>query len=222
MTNHPPTMTHVYFMPGMAASPLIFEHIELPKDQFTIHLMDWIMPLSKEPLTAYCERLLPQIIHKNPVLVGVSFGGMVVQELAALIGVAKVIIISSAKSEKEFPRRMRLSSKTGLHKWLPTRLIENFDTLANYSMGIAPKKIDLYKKYLNMNKSEYLDWALDTIVNWKQEHVLDNIVHIHGDADPIFPIKYIQNCIIVAGGTHVMIINRHRWFNENLPKIICQ
>ena len=26
-------LTHVYLMPGMAANPSIFEHIELPEDQ---------------------------------------------------------------------------------------------------------------------------------------------------------------------------------------------
>ncbi|GAK94248.1 conserved hyperthetical protein [Nonlabens ulvanivorans] len=39
---------------------------------------------------------------------------------------------------------------------------------------------------------------------------------------PIFPIKYITKAMIVPGGTHIMIINRFRWFNDNLPQIILQ
>ncbi|WP_346222355.1 hypothetical protein [Nonlabens xylanidelens] len=62
--------------------------------------------------------------------------------------------------------------------------------------------------------------GLDTILNWEQEEPLLNSIHIHGDEDPIFPIKYIKDCIIVPGGTHIMIINRFRWFNEHLPDII--
>ncbi|MEP2968389.1 MAG: alpha/beta hydrolase, partial [Nonlabens ulvanivorans] len=38
----------------------------------------------------------------------------------------------------------------------------------------------------------------------------------------IFPIKYIKNVTIVPYGTHIMIINRFRWFNDNLPQIISQ
>ena len=32
---------HVYLMPGMAASPKIFEHIKLPENQFKIHLLSY-------------------------------------------------------------------------------------------------------------------------------------------------------------------------------------
>jgi pimeloyl-ACP methyl ester carboxylesterase len=213
-------MKQVYLMPGMAASPLIFEHIKLPADAYELHYIDWLTPLEKEPLVTYCKRLLPQILHENPVLIGVSFGGIIVQELAKLISVEKLIIISSVKSISEFPRRMRFSKKTGLHRVLPTSFIENFDSLAKYGMRIAPKKIEMYKKYLHRNDRQYLDWALETIIHWDQEKPPVGIIHIHGEKDPIFPIKYIIDCIIVPEGTHVMIINRYRWFNENLPKII--
>ncbi|MEO9954762.1 alpha/beta hydrolase [Nonlabens sp.] len=213
-------MKHVYLMPGMAASPLIFENLKLPEKDFTIHNLEWIIPKVKEPLTTYVARLLEHVKHENPVLIGVSFGGVIVQEMAKQIDVDKVILISTVKSKKEFPRRMRFSKVTKLHKILPTRLVENFDLLVKYNPGFAPKKIELYKKYLSVNNRIYLNWALDTILNWDQEEPLLNSIHIHGDEDPIFPIKYINDCIIVPGGTHIMIINRFRWFNDHLPDII--
>jgi pimeloyl-ACP methyl ester carboxylesterase len=208
-------------MPGMAASPLIFEHIKLPSDKFTLHHMDWIMPRSRsETLYDYCYRLTDQIHHEHPVLIGVSFGGIVVQELAKMVNASKTIIISSTKTFKEFPRRMRFSKTTQAHKILPTSLMENFEMYAKFAMGIAPKKVEMYQKYLNMNNGLYLDWALNALINWDQEEPLENIIHIHGDKDPVFPIKYIGDCITVPDGTHVMIVNRFRWFNENLPEII--
>lgn len=213
-------MKQVYFMPGMAASDLIFENINLPVDQFQMHFMHWIIPEKKESLSDYCTRLLEQISHENPILIGVSFGGIIVQEIAKQIDIDQLIIISSVKSNQEFPRRMRFSQRTGFHKILPTGLVVSFETLLKYSFGIAPKRLELYQKYLSMNDKRYLDWALDTIVNWDQEEPLDKIIHIHGDEDPVFPIKYIENCTVIEKGTHIMIINRFRWFNENLPKII--
>lgn len=213
-------MKHVYLMPGMAASPLIFEHIKLPEDEFTMHHMEWLMPEKKESLTTYCVRLLEQVKHERPVLIGVSFGGIIVQEMARLMEVDKLIIISSVKSIKEFPKRVLFTRSLGLLKILPTSLIGNFEGLSKYVKRIAPKKIALYKRYLGVDKSEYLDWALDAMVNWDQKNAPKNIIHIHGDQDHIFPIKYIEKCLIIKGGTHVMIINRYRWFNENLPKII--
>ncbi len=210
----------VYFMPGMAASPQIFEYIKLPSKQFDVHLMEWILPVKNESIRDYCIRLLDQIKHEYPVLIGVSFGGVIVQELSKLLPVKKMIIISSVKSSKEFPRRMRLSKATHLHKALPTTLIKHFGTIASYSKILAPKKIEMYNKYLSVNDPLYMDWALNTIINWDQEKAPDNLIHIHGDSDPVFPIKYIENCITVEGGTHVMIINRFRWFNEHLPQLI--
>ena len=86
---------HVYFMPGMAASSAIFEHIILPNDIFEIHLMEWILPNLNEPLLDYAKRVATQIKHQNIVLIGVSFGGVLVQEIATFITVKKLIIIFS-------------------------------------------------------------------------------------------------------------------------------
>lgn len=213
-------MKQIYFMPGMAASDLIFENIKLPTDQFEVHFMHWIIPEKNEPLTSYCSRLIEQIAHNNPVLIGVSFGGIIVQEIARQIDIDKLIIISSVKTSNEFPRRMRFSKMTGFHKLLPTSLVVEIETLLNYSFGIAPKRLELYQKYLSVNDKRYLDWALDTIINWQQDESRDDIIHIHGDKDPVFPIKYIKNCTVVENGTHIMIINRFKWFNEKLPEII--
>ncbi|MFT7428963.1 MAG: hypothetical protein ACI9IZ_001458, partial [Nonlabens sp.] len=41
-------MKHVYLMPGMAASSLIFEHIKLPENDFTLHYLEWIIPHKQE------------------------------------------------------------------------------------------------------------------------------------------------------------------------------
>jgi pimeloyl-ACP methyl ester carboxylesterase len=213
-------MKHVYFMPGMAASSLIFENIKLPESDFTIHHLEWIVPQKKESLTSYVSKLAKLVIHEKPILIGVSFGGIIVQEMAKQIAVEKLILISTVKSNREFPRRIRFSKTTGLHKIFPTSLIQSFELWSKYSFGISSHKIALYKKYLSVNSSIYLDWALDVIVNWEQEDSLPGLIHIHGDEDPIFPIKYINDCIIVPGGTHIMIVNRYRWFNEHLPELI--
>lgn len=209
-------------MPGMAASDLIFENIQLDENLFDVNYMHWIIPLKNEPIQDYAKRLLDQIKDDNPVMIGVSFGGMLVQEIAKQIKVRKTIIISSAKNNTEFPWRMQLCKKTGIHKLAPTGLFENLETVLKYSFGLAPKRLDLYKKYLDVNDRRYLDWALDTIINWDQEESPKGITHIHGDKDLVFPVKYIKDAIIIKGGTHVMIVNRFRWFNDNLPQIILQ
>ena len=212
---------HVYFMPGMAANAKIFEYIKLPEDRFQIHLLEWIMPTKEESIASYAMRMTLKIEHSNPVLIGVSFGGVIVQEMAKQISCRKLIIISSVKSKAELPRKMRIAKITRAYKLLPTQFVSDFEAFANYAFGDTIKKrVNLYKKYLSVSDKKYLDWAIHNMVCWEQEKVIPNIIHIHGDKDPVFPIKNISNSIVVKGGTHIMIINKYKWFNENLPKLI--
>lgn len=215
------TKTPVYFMPGLAASSSIFENIKLPEDEFEVVLLEWFMPFEKESLEDYALRMTANIKHEKPVLIGVSFGGILVQEMSKHINVRKTIIVSSVKSNKEFPRRMKIAKKTLAYKLIPTQLLVNVEALAKYAFGeTVTKRLALYEKYLQMRDKKYLDWAIENVILWKNDKVNDKVVHIHGVQDEIFPIKYIANCIPVNGGTHIMIINKYKWLNENLPSII--
>ena len=208
-------------MPGLAANPTIFEKIALPEDKFEIHWLDWLLPKFRESLVDYSARMCERVKHENPVLIGVSFGGIIVQEMAQLMKVRRVIIISSVKSDKELPRRMRFAKLTKIFKILPTSLAKHVDAFEKLAVGdFAVKRAKLYKKYLSITDTRYLDWAIEKMVCWERPEPYPGVVHIHGDKDEIFPFRYIDGCIKVPGGTHVMIINRFRWFNEHLENII--
>ncbi|NOY48737.1 MAG: alpha/beta hydrolase [Chlorobi bacterium] len=212
---------HVYFMPGMAANPSIFEYIKLPEDQFKIHWLEWIIPVVNEAIESYAKRILTCITHKNSVLIGVSFGGILVQEMGKFGDFKKIIVISSVKTKFELPKRMKIARITGAYKMIPTQLLSNVEALAKYAFGkTVTKRVELYKKYLSVSDKRYLDWAIKTVIFWDQEKTLPNVIHIHGEKDAVFPIKNINDCIVVKGGTHIMIINKYKWFNENLPQLI--
>lgn len=211
----------VYFMPGMAANHLIFEGIKLPEEEFDVHHLSWKVPSKDESLSHYAKRMLEDVHDEHPVLIGVSFGGVLVQEMAKYCQPKKVIIISSVKTHHEMPRRMRFASKTGIHKLLPTKLVQDIETVAKYAFGKpVVNRLDLYQKYLSVRDPYYLKWAIDQVVNWKQDVPLKGLVHIHGEKDQVFPSKYVKQYVPVENGTHIMIINRYKWFNERLPKII--
>ncbi len=215
-------LVHVYFMPGMAASPDIFEYIKLPDEIFSLHFLEWKLPNSiDESLPDYAERMSEHIVHENSVLIGVSFGGILVQEMAKYLNLRKVIIISSVRSNKELPLKMKVARKTKLYKILPTQLASNIELLTKYAFGkTISKRLELYKRYLKVNDKLYLDWAIQKVMHWDRAEIDEQVIHIHGDADTVFPIKHIPNCIVIEGGTHIMIINRFKWFNEHLPKLI--
>ena len=211
----------VYLMPGLAASTTIFERIALPDEMFEIILLEWEIPLNDESLTDYAKRITEKIKHKNPVLIGVSFGGILVQEMAKYVEARKIIIISSVKSNVEFPRRMKIAKTTKAYKLIPMNLIANIESLAKFSFGEkVNQRLKLYEKFLSVRDIRYLNWAVEQVILWDRTVVDEDVIHIHGDMDDVFPIKYIKNCVVVKGGTHIMILNKYKWLNENLPSII--
>ncbi|MFD1601841.1 alpha/beta hydrolase [Flavobacterium artemisiae] len=213
----------VYFMPGLAASPTIFERIKLDENIFEVYFLEWEIPKQKESLSDYALRIVKNIKHENPVLIGVSFGGILVQEMAKHIEARKVIIISSVRSNAEFPRRMKFGKRTKAYKLIPLQILLNVEKLAKFSFGERiNKRIQLYEKFLSVRDIRYLQWAVETVIRWDRNSVDEKVIHIHGDNDYVFPIKYINSCIVVKGGTHIMILNKYKWLNENLPSIILE
>ena len=210
-------------MPGLAASPAIFERIALPASEYETILLEWEIPLDHETLSDYAKRITLKIKHKDPVLIGVSFGGILVQEMSKFIKARKVIIISSVKCNTEFPRRMKIAKTTKAYKLIPMSLLVNIESLAKFSFGNkVNQRLKLYEKFLSVRDKRYLDWAIEQVIMWDRCEPDKNVIHIHGDNDDVFPIKYIHDAIVVKGGTHIMIINKFKWLNENLPKIILQ
>ncbi len=214
-------LIHVYLMPGMAANPTIFENIKLPEDQFKIHWLEWMLPESAETLEAYAKRMIAKIEYDDVVLLGVSFGGILVQEMSKHIELRKLFVVSSVKSMHELPKRMKLMKYTKAYKILPTQLVGSIDLLAKYSFGDSiAKRIDLYKKYLSVSDKHYLDWAIEQVIEWDQEQPNKDAIYIHGDKDAVFPHSCVGNCMVIKGGTHIMVLNKYKWFNKNLPKLI--
>jgi pimeloyl-ACP methyl ester carboxylesterase len=213
----------VYFMPGLAANASIFERISLPVDQFDSYFMEWEIPLDNETLSDYAKRISKKVIHKNPVLIGVSFGGILIQEMAQFLNPSKVIIISSVKSNMEFPISFKLAKQTKAYKLIPTSLFANIDNLIKFTFGEkAINRLKLYQKFLSFRDKKYLDWSIEKIILWDRKKPAPNVTHIHGDSDEVFPIKNIKNCCVLKGGTHIMILSKFKWFNANLPAIIIE
>ena len=213
-------LIHVYCMPGMAASPKIFEFIDIKKP-FTWHFLSWFFPNRKESLSKYAGRMCERVEFDNPILLGVSFGGVLVQEMAKHIKVSQVVIISSIKTNLELPLSMRMAQKTNAHKLLPTQWINNIDALVLFTFGKGiQKRLELYQKYLSERNSEYLDWAIDALVNWDQSELKESVIHIHGDKDTVFTVKNICEPFIKIKGGHAIIITQANWFNKNLPDIL--
>jgi hypothetical protein len=214
--------THIYFVPGLAANSKIFEHIQLDNSKYECHFLEWKIPVSKdESIETYAQRMCNEITHKNPVLIGVSFGGVMVQEMSKQIAYKKVIIISSVKTNLEFPKRLKFALLSKAYKLFPAKFIENLDSYVAYFLGdYQPKKIEAYKKYMSVRNATYLHWAIYTVLHWKQVEIFPSISHIHGTNDSVFPSKHIRNFIPIDGGTHAMVLTKAKKISSEIDKIL--
>lgn len=211
-------------MPGMAANPSIFERIDLPDEEYKVIWLSWKIPKKDEPLSSYAERMVEEVVKNEPiVLIGVSFGGVLVQEMSKLVAIKRLIIISSVKTKHELPKRMKIARDTGVYKILPTSLLDYITHIEKLPVGnLVRKRLKLYQQYLSVNDKVYLDWAIEEMLCWEQEQPIEDIVHVHGDEDLVFPIKNIENCIVIPKGTHIMVLNKYKWFNTHLPELISE
>ena len=212
-------ITPIYFVPGMAAGSEIFRNMKFPEN-YEIHILEWLIPEKGEKLEAYAKRMALRVEKNNAILIGVSFGGVVAQEMNQFLKLRKLVIISSVKSRNELPRRMKFAGLTKFYKLIPTSLVLSADDLTKYSIGPKTKKrLSIYQQYLHVRDKRYLDWALEQMVTWSRMEKIENVVHIHGDNDMVFPVKYIKDHRVIKGGTHIMILNKGREISQMLLEI---
>ncbi len=70
--------------------------------------------------------------------------------------------------------------------------------------------------------AEYLRWSIHKIVNWDHslQYKEDNLTHIHGTKDIVFPITNIKNAIQIEGGTHIMVMQKPKQVSEKINEIL--
>lgn len=63
-----------------------------------------------------------------------------------------------------------------------------------------------------------MKWAIDKIVRWNNKTIPENIFHIHGSNDKIFPFDNVKMDAIIHEGGHFMIMNKAEEVNEILKR----
>lgn len=76
----------------------------------------------------------------------------------------------------------------------------------------------MLKHIINDTDIVFLKWAVSKITRWDNKYKVENLYHMHGTADKIFPIRFIKPDSIIMGGGHFMIYDRH----EEISKILTE
>lgn len=166
-------------------------------------------------------------VNNEITLIGLSFGGLVAQEMAKLIPCKQVIIISSVRSPEQFSWQLKLASKTRLYKIVPFWLMHLGNKLtADYYFSTTSKTESvLLHQIINDTDPHFLKWAIEKIMTWENEGITVPLTHIHGAKDRIFPIKPIRSLRThrlkeIPNGGHFMIVNQVRQIQALIFELI--
>ncbi|MEO6135652.1 MAG: alpha/beta hydrolase [Ginsengibacter sp.] len=212
-------MKHIYCISGFGADERLFSHLNFGDNY--VHFIQWKIPLPKETMVDYVARMAEEIVHPNPILAGISFGGMVSIEIAKTISIEKIILISSVKNFHEMPLYMRLTGKSKINKIFPLKPYSFLEPIENYNLGITnEEEKSLANEYRKNINPIYLDWSINEIVNWKNDWRPENLLHIHGSNDHIFPLKKIKADYVIPDGGHFMVMNKADEVSQILKEIL--
>ena len=212
-------MKNIYVFSGLGTDERVFKNIDL--SEYPTTFIRWIDPNQRESIECYAKRLTDQINNDRPILVGLSFGGIMATEVANIIETDKIIIIASAKTKKEIPFYFRLAGQLKLHKILPARLLVSPGFFNNWLFGTqSAQDKELLAEILRDTDPNFAKWAIDKIVTWKNQTQHVNLKHIHGTADRILPFRFVTCDIVVKNGGHFMTVNKAVELTEKIKSLL--
>ncbi|MFP5040535.1 alpha/beta hydrolase [Parasediminibacterium sp. JCM 36343] len=201
-------MQTVYFISGLGADKRAFAFLNLSfcKPIF----IEWIVPLPKETMASYAGRLKAVITEPNPILVGLSFGGMLATEMAKTDPTLKAILISSNKTASEFPFWLRLGKYFPIYKWMPGSVTKSRPAFRFFCWMLGAKTEKgkkLLWQIIQDTDIPFSQWVIEAIMQWGNDVIPPNITHIHGKADRLLPYYLIKNPnYTIPTGGHSMVM----------------
>lgn len=210
-------MKDIFLISGLGADRRVFDFLDL--SAYSCHYISWIDPLQDESIERYSARLSEQIESPNPILIGVSFGGMIAVEIGKQIKTEKIILISSARTRSEIPWYTRLTGMLNLHKLASASWLKKPGQMLFYFFGVkhAEEKA-LLAQIVRDTNSDFLTWAIDKIARWKNISVPDNTLLIHGSDDRLFPFN--KGDITIPQGGHFMIVNKGEEISNHVKQLL--
>ncbi|MNK18909.1 hypothetical protein D3C87_371250 [compost metagenome] len=211
------TGSQVYILSGLGADERVFTEIDFgPFDPVFIPWEKLASP--DQTFESYIEQLSRQVQVPDPILIGISLGGIVAQEMSRLFNDCPVLIIASVKTRQELSPLMRFSGRIRLHQLMPIKRVLKTKWLNYWLFGT---KTETEKKILDQiladSDPEFTKWAIGQVSNWKRkEPVPGKVLHIHGDRDRIFRIGNVTPNYIIPEGTHFMTVSQP----EKLSRVI--
>lgn len=215
-------MSTIHCLCGLGADCRMFSRLQVPGHE--LKCIEWVRPAPDESLSDYAARLAPMVDGSEPpILLGVSFGGVMALELSKYVRPALTILVSSIRRPTELPWYFRLPGKLRLHRLLPLNTSRFSEFNVRFLNGVRDEEdIRLLRAMLHDADMHFTRWAIDRLVLWEGCAPSGQVVHIHGSSDRMLPIRFVSPDVCVNGGSHLMIVTRAQELGSIIADVLEQ
>ncbi|SFH80789.1 alpha/beta hydrolase [Halpernia frigidisoli] len=209
----------IFLISGLGADERMFHRLNFYN--CTPVFIKWLPTKKNENIADYASRLLTQITEENPVIIGLSFGGIIAVEIAKQIKTEKIILISSAKDKSEIPFLYKFAAYFKLNKLIPKQLFKQTNFFVYWLFGVKNEEDkNLLKEVLKDTDLDFAVWAIEQIINWKNDYLPQNLHRIHGSNDHLLPLKVLPPDFEIENGSHLMVLNNAEEVSTALQEIL--
>ncbi|TNF28360.1 MAG: alpha/beta hydrolase [Bacteroidetes bacterium] len=206
----------LFFISGLGADHRAFDRIDI--EGYEQRHLPWLVPDRKESFQSYVRRMAEPIHEaENPVVIGLSLGGMMASEMTTFIPHMKAILVSSIKAPEERSVLLKIGRVFPAQQLVSGNALKRMSFLWTMAKRKYPKdEVDHMIRMFREQDERFLKWAIVNAPKWKGRGDIERISHIHGTADQMFPVKRINGYIPVEGGSHLMVYTRGKEVTELL------
>lgn len=210
-------MKKLYCISGLGADEKIFVKLKIANAQL-IHI-PWPDFDEHDELPCYAQKVSALIKEENPLIMGVSLGGMIGVEISKIRPVKKLILISSAKTKNEMPPSDGFFSKMMKSKIVPPFLYKLPNRVLINMFGAETDEDEAMLRFiLKRSDARFMKWAMRAIALWQNETYVEPVTHIHGSKDKIIFPNNVHADYWIEGGGHMMIYNRAEQISRIIEK----
>lgn len=213
----------IYFISGLGANCSAFDRLILPLGYEKVYL-EWNRSYFIKPEIPTIARYFSKLIlEDDAIVIGLSFGGMVLTEIAKTRPNLHPILLSSIPSKLYFPPTYDWLLKFRAHKLVQKWQIKLGAPIFKRLMNNRQDEATQLKTQEMLDQTDMFIFkqSVEAMRRWQNHDIPNHIIQIHGNKDVVLP-KTFKIDYLVDGGSHFMVWEKTSTISKILKEILAK